>query len=155
MSGWFGALWGAIFNNGAELELEGGLNFGGGLKATRNEAQGRIDIELNDEIFGPITEPVELANASVTVTLAQGVKRRLPADTLTGPRTITLDDAGIDSTYGGNVWEAWIYAQDYDLTIVNGGTAGGTCVVVTAGQARRIKLRSNTTDWSLLEQEIL
>lgn len=43
---WLDAILGAIRDRGTSLPLMGGLNFTGGLKATRNTASARIDVSL-------------------------------------------------------------------------------------------------------------
>jgi hypothetical protein len=43
---WLDALLGAIYDRGTALALSGGLNFTGGLKATLNRTDGRIDAAL-------------------------------------------------------------------------------------------------------------
>jgi len=54
-SSWIDGLLGNIQNNGTALELEGSLNFKGGLKAVRNTASGTIDASL-----GTVSSPDEL-----------------------------------------------------------------------------------------------
>jgi hypothetical protein len=41
------ALLGKVYSGGTELELQGGLNFGAGLRVTPNPAQRRLDISIN------------------------------------------------------------------------------------------------------------
>jgi hypothetical protein len=45
MSSWLAAFFGIVKNAGTALELEGGINFKNGLRATRNAAAGTIDVE--------------------------------------------------------------------------------------------------------------
>lgn len=45
-SDWILALLGGIQNDGASLELEGAINYTGGLQAVRNTASGTVDVSL-------------------------------------------------------------------------------------------------------------
>lgn len=58
MAGWFDAMFGRIFSRGTELELEGGLNFTGGLVARTNRDAGTIDVVLGEPSVFDVTEPV-------------------------------------------------------------------------------------------------
>jgi hypothetical protein len=48
---WLDAYFGIIHDRGTALELEGGISFGGGLKATRNSGAGRIDVAIDDAVM--------------------------------------------------------------------------------------------------------
>jgi hypothetical protein len=46
---WFEAMFGRLRSNGANVELEGAINFTGGLRATRNAAEGQADISIDGD----------------------------------------------------------------------------------------------------------
>lgn len=66
MSGWLEALLGKVLNNGAPIPLSKGLNFTGGLVASRNVLTQHIDVSASASAIGPLLAPV-LRGTGMTV----------------------------------------------------------------------------------------
>ncbi len=70
----------------------------------------------------PVGDPIELGDASVTITRDISARFRMAAGVATGPRTITLSAAKMRR---GQRIHIAIFSQTYTVTLANGGPGGG------------------------------
>lgn len=92
-----------------------------------------------------------IADASVSITVAQGNHRRVLAGTLTANRTITLSTSGAEA---GDL--ITIYFRDngaFDMAIVNGGPAVGTAYTFVGSADVNASFRFDGIDWVLWTKE--
>lgn len=61
---WLDAMFGRIFSKGVSLDLRPAINFAGGLKATSNEVDNRIEVSVDSDIGVPITNVPDSADGS-------------------------------------------------------------------------------------------
>ncbi len=124
----YGAMLGKIYSLGVELELLAGVNFAGGLKATRNLSTSTIDVELGDSPLTPRgTENFSsdvYPSTQVRGTVATGGSVTHDVATAEGKRCLIVADVWVDNGAGG----ACLFAKA--LSIVAHQT-GGAAVEVT------------------------
>jgi hypothetical protein len=93
------------------------------------------------------TAGADLTNSNVTITVAQGRWRKLPASTLSGNHTCTL------STVGAIAGDE-IEITRYDLTantyaIIDGGSGTPTLITLAASKLGYVRARFDGANWIL------
>lgn len=89
----------------------------------------------------------DLADSSVTITVADGWWRVLPAATLSANRTITL---GTTTALEGYCLELTrLDVEAYTLAVVNGGSGAGTLLTMPVSSRYWARFYFDGTDWVL------
>ncbi len=153
--GWLDGLLGRILSSGVLVPLEGALNFTNGLRATRNTAEGRIDVDVSGiDITDPdvVTTPINYIDPAHPTygAVGDGTANDKPALLLaiTAGIAAGLPVHGCGRTYGvsGNlelVANAWL--DHVDLKQLAPGGAGDVRTLTSDG-ADNIRLVSVTVD---------
>lgn len=88
-----------------------------------------------------------LTDASVSITVAQGKWRALPASTLTTGRTITLSTTG--AALNDQITITRLDATANTLAVVNGGAGAGTLLTMPVSKVNFGVFQFDGTNWAL------
>lgn len=88
-----------------------------------------------------------LLDANATLLCTTASEFLLATSTLTANRTVTISATG--AVVGEAIRIIRLDKTAYTLTVVNGGTGGGTLITLAAGLARVADFSFNGTDYSL------
>jgi hypothetical protein len=102
---------------------------------------------------GPTVVSSTLGDASVHVNVGVANQFNMPAGTMTASRTITLDTTGAVANESLTI--ARLDTTANTLTIVNGGTGGGTLYTFPASKARASTFIFDGTNWNQTAHEAI
>ena len=88
-----------------------------------------------------------LGNADATIAIAAGVKRALPASTLTANHTLTVSTTG--AVAGSRIMIRRDDVTKWTYALVNGGVGAGTLITLPGGLACRVWIIFDGTNWAL------
>lgn len=94
----------------------------------------------------------DLTDASPTIVVTDGKWRRLPAATLSAPRTITIGTTG--AVAGDELTITRIDATANTLTIVDGGSGTPTLLVMPNSKTGFVDMYFNGTNWIVIRSSL-
>lgn len=90
-----------------------------------------------------------LTDANVTITVDQGIVRRLPAATLSTGRTITLGTT--NAILGDRITVSRLDVSANTLAVANGGPGAGTLATLPVSQVGFVTSQFDGTNWLFVE----